>query len=320
MTRTPLPARFALLLFLAVLAGGCATTPGRSRESRVPLSDGAYLFVREAGPASGPLTIYLHGGPGGTIADGGYEMEEVLPGRRLVMYDQRGGGRSSPATPDTLTAARHVDDLEELRRHFGEDKISLIGLSWGSALAAMYAAKHPGHVERIVFLSPMPVAKIPFDAERWKSVGRLPPENVARRAELDRLMKDASGAELVRLCKERFSVGLYSRYVANPRSLERARRCLDDAQIRSLGIAPNNTVALLGDWDFRPMLRTLRMPALVIEGAQTITTLTSPREWAAVMPNARLLLIDSAGHANWLDQPEKFAQAVGMFLDGRFPE
>jgi proline iminopeptidase len=286
----------------------------------VALSDGAHLFVREAGPASGPLTIYLHGGPGGTMTDGGYEMEELLPGRRLVMYDQRGGGRSDPAAPATLTAARHVEDLEELRRHLGEEKVSLIGLSWGSALAAMYAAKYPRHVARIVFLSPMPVAKVPFDAERWKSVGRLPPENATRRAELERAMERASGAELVRLCKERFALGLYARYVADPRSLERARRCLDDAQIRSVRIARNNTMAMLGDWDYRPMLATLAMPALVIEGAQTITTLTSPREWAAAMPNARLLLFESAGHANWLDQPGKFSRAVGTFLDGRFPE
>ena len=315
----PRRVKSGFLIAILVAAGGCVTTRDQARESYVTTADGTRLFVREAGPVSGPMTIYLHGGPGGQIADGGYELEALLPKRRLVMYDQRGGGRSDRTDPATLTAAQHVADLEELRNHFGEAKVSLIGLSWGSALAAMYAAKYPDRVERIIFLSPMPVAKEPFDRERRQSVGSSPPENARRRAELAEAMKGAAGEELIRLCKEHFAQGMYSRYVVDRRSLERARRCLNDVQIRSLGIAPNNTIAMLGDWDYRPLLRTLHMPALVVEGAQTITTLASPREWAAALPNGRLLLIESAGHANWLDQPVIFADAVGAFLDGNFP-
>ena len=309
---------FALLL--AVLCGGCRSAlPAAAAESYFTTADGVKLFVRTTGPATGPVTFYLHGGPGAQMGDGGYEMEELLRDRRLVLYDQRGGGRSDRPDPAGITAARHVEDLEELRRHFGHERISLIGLSWGSALAAMYAARYPQHVERIVFLSPMPVAKVPFDEERSRSVGRLPADRVARREELTKAMETASGTELIRLCKERFAQSNYSRYVVRPESLDRARRCLHDAQIRSLGVTPNQIIAMLGDWDFRPLLRTLQMPALVIEGAQTVTTLASPREWAAALPNGRLLLIESAGHANWLDQPDEFRQAVGTFLDGRFP-
>ena len=312
--------RTSFLFVILLELTSCVTLPDQQpRESYFTTADGTRLFVRATGPSTGPLTIYLHGGPGGQIADGGYEIEALLPNRRLVMYDQRGGGRSDRADPSTLTAARHVEDLEELRNHLGESRVSLVGLSWGSALAAMYSAEYPQHVARIVFVSPMPVAKVPFDEERRLSVGSLPPENAQRREELTQQMEGASGAELILLCKERFAIGLYSRYVSNARALERARRCLNDEQIRSLGITRNNTVAMLGDWDYRPLLRTLKMPALVIEGAQTVTTLTSPREWAASLPNGRLLLIESAGHANWLDQPATFARAVGSFLDGRFP-
>ena len=162
----PRATRFAVAVLVALACACRSSTPQEPRETYVTLADGMRLFVRQTGPLSGPVTFFLHGGPGGQITDGGYEMEEMLPGRRLVMYDQRGGGRSGHAEPAALTAARHVEDLEELRQHIGADRIAIIGLSWGSTLAAMYADKYPQHVERIVFLSPMTVAKVPFDAER----------------------------------------------------------------------------------------------------------------------------------------------------------
>lgn len=310
----------AVIAVLAVVSAGCRSMSlPAPRESFLTTSDGARLFVRATGPSSGPVTIYLHGGPGGQITDGGYEMEGLLPNRRLIMYDQRGGGRSDRRPPETLTAARHVEDLEELRRHVGAERVSLIGLSWGSALAAMYAAKYPQRVERVVFLSPMPVARIPFDKERSDSVGQLPPEQARRRQELTKAMETASGEDLTRLCRERFAIGNYARYVFDPAALGRARRCVNEEQIRASGLTPNQTIAMLGDWDFRPLLRTLSIPALVIEGAETVTTLTSPREWAAALPMGRLLLIERAGHANWLDQPQHFQRAVETFLDGSFP-
>ncbi|HEX8151494.1 MAG TPA: alpha/beta fold hydrolase, partial [Thermoanaerobaculia bacterium] len=128
-----LPRLIALLLL-----AGCATASVPA-ESYLTTSDGVRLFLRRVG--NGPQTVvYLHGGPGAQIADGGYEMDALARGRTIVMYDQRGGGRSDmPADAKLYTVARHVEDVEEVRRHLGVDRVSIIGLSWGSALAALYA-------------------------------------------------------------------------------------------------------------------------------------------------------------------------------------
>ena len=303
-----------MLLILLTACASTQTAPrSQARESFVTLSDGVRLFVRTTPGTRGNPVVFLHGGPGGSITDGGYEMEELFPERRWVMYDQRGGGRST-ADLSTITAAQHVEDLEQLRRALGIERFSIVGLSWGSALAALYASKYPDHVERIVFLSPMPLAAKPFAEERRAATNRA--EVAAKRQEINQRMKTASGDELIALCKERFANG-YGLYVAHSESLDRAHRCDGVERIdRGDSEGGYRTMQSLGDWDFRDALRTLKMPALLIEGAQSKVPLTSIRAWAETLPNARLLLIEDAGHANWLDQPDVFRREVAAFLDG----
>jgi proline-specific peptidase len=302
----------SLILFL--IACATSTPPPPASESYVTTADGVRLFVRTTDGTGTPV-VFLHGGPGASITDGGYEMEELLPERRWIMYDQRGGGRSPVADPATVTAAQHVEDLEQLRRHFGHQRISIVGLSWGSALAAMYAAKHPQHVERIVFLSPMPAAMKPFAEERHAAMAEYRAPNEKRRQELQERLNAATGDEAIALCRERFAMN-YGEYVVRPESLQRGRRCDTVDRINRGGTpAGQSTMKSLGEWDFRPSLRTLTVPALVIEGAQSRVPLSSARAWAEALPKGRLLLIEDAGHANWLDQPEKFRAAVREFLD-----
>jgi pimeloyl-ACP methyl ester carboxylesterase len=76
----------------------------------------------------------------------------------------------------------------------------------------------------------------------------------------------------------------------------------------------------LGDFDFRPTLRRITVPALVIEGAKTIVPLDSTREWAKAASDRRLLLIPDAGHANYVDQREAVLGAIQVFLRGVWPD
>ncbi|MBV8516605.1 MAG: alpha/beta fold hydrolase [Acidobacteria bacterium] len=309
-----------VLALLLVAYAARAAAPPRVLESFITTSDGVRLFVRRVG--SGPQTVvYLHGGPGGHMADAGYAMEPLAANRTLVLYDQRGSGRSDLVSdPKKLTAARHVADLEELRQQLKMERMSLIGFSWGSGLAALYASKYPKRVERILFLSPMPPAKS-FDAERTAAMRRsLGPAGITRRGEIASKMRHASDAEVIELCRQRVDL-IYHAYVAHPESLRRSRDRCDSsaAAIRNARVVLFLTLQSLAEWDFRPLLKSLAVPALVVEGAKTTVPLDATREWARVVPRARLLLIPDAGHANWLDQPEAFRAAAETFLRGEFP-
>ncbi|HEY0160879.1 MAG TPA: alpha/beta fold hydrolase [Thermoanaerobaculia bacterium] len=309
----------SLPILAILLMAACATSSPPAppaNESFVTMDDGVRLFVRTTTGTTGGPVVFLHGGPGGSMADGGYEMEELLPERRWILYDQRGSGRSDRPDPSTITAARHAEDLEQIRRALGHERITIVGLSWGSALAAMYAEKYPQRVERVVFLSPMPLALKPFAEERFAATSKQWETDAPRRAEVLDRMKTATGRELLALCRERFVID-YGAYVVRPESLERARRCERAERIDLDGTpAGIRTMESLGeDWDFRPALRTLPVPALVIEGAQSKVPLSTARAWAEALPHGRLLLIEDAGHANWLDRPEAFRAAVREFLD-----
>src|SRR5688572_13583463 len=158
-------------------------------------ADGVRLFYRKVGKGKNTV-VFLHGGPGLGIGDGGYDMEPLARNRVLLMFDQRGSGRSEVVTdPKLLTVEYQVRDLEEFRQHFGLKRMSLVGLSWGTGLAALYAAAHPDRVERLLLVSPMPPAKFPFWERRTARINALiGPASVSRLSEIRQLLPKAGDA------------------------------------------------------------------------------------------------------------------------------
>ena len=126
----------------------------------VTVSDGARLFYRTSGhPGPGVDTlIAIHGGPGldlGTI----YNDLALMFGDRhvVIYYDQRGGGRSElPADTTRLFAARQIQDLDDVRKHFGLQRVTLVAHSYGPLLAGSYAIAHPANVKKMIFFGPVP--------------------------------------------------------------------------------------------------------------------------------------------------------------------
>lgn len=306
----------------------------RQAKTSVPVSegyftgaDGVRLFYRKVGRGKN-VVVFLHGGPGGSINDGGYDMEPLAKNRTLIMYDQRGGGRSELITdPSLLTASYHLRDLEALRQHFGIERMTIIGLSWGAGLATLYASRHPERVERMLLVSPMAPTRT-FNLKRWENISALiGKDGLARLAEIRRQMAKASDKEVVALCRERFSI-MGRPYFFNPAAAgrERGDLCSDPpAAIRNNYLLFDATMAsmvtLLGeDRDFRPLLAKLRMPVLVVEGGKTNVPLDATRVWAVSLSNGRLLLIPNAGHFNYLDRPDIFFPAAEHFLRGKFPK
>ena len=308
----------------ALILGSPLPSPPPAVEGYFPGDGGVRLFHRKVG--TGPkAVVFLHGGPGANFRGTGDYIEPLAGAdRAVVLYDQRGSGLSNLVTdPALLTAEHHVRDLEALRVHLGVQRMTLIGLSWGAGLAALYTASHPGRVERLVLVSPMAPAKKPFWNERLAKLGALRGEAAsARRSEMLAKLPGATDEETAALCRE-LSDDTFRLYFLHPtpeKLAHAALRCqIPPAAIRNRPVVEAATFASLGDWDFRPKLERVSVPALVVEGRRTKVPLDATREWAVVMPNARLLLIPEAGHEAFVEQPAAFTAAVKQFLGGRFP-
>lgn len=118
------------------------------------VGDGQQIYWETSGNPAGKPVVFVHGGPGGgTSAE---QRRFFDPARyRIVLFDQRGCGRSRPHIADGAdlsvnTTSHLIADMEALRTHLGIDRWQVFGGSWGSTLGLAYAQAHPEQVTELV--------------------------------------------------------------------------------------------------------------------------------------------------------------------------
>lgn len=116
----------------------------------LPVSDTHQLWVGEYGNAKGLPVVFLHGGPGSGCEK--FHTRFFDPEKyRIILFDQRGSGRSTPhACLEDNTTQALVDDIEILRKHLNIDQWVVFGGSWGSTLGLAYAEQYPKRVLGLV--------------------------------------------------------------------------------------------------------------------------------------------------------------------------
>ena len=122
----------------------------------LPLGGGHVMYWEEAGNPDGLPVLFLHGGPGAGCTPA-YRRFFDPAAYRILLFDQRGAGRSTPGAETQSNTMQHlIRDIETLRRHLSVDRWLVFGGSWGSTLALAYGEAHPerclGFVLRGVFL------------------------------------------------------------------------------------------------------------------------------------------------------------------------
>jgi len=114
------------------------------------VGDGHEVYVEQCGNPDGLPVVVLHGGPGGGCSP---YMRRFFDPKiyRIVLFDQRGCGRSVPhASVEANTTWHLIDDIEQIRQTFGIDQWIVFGGSWGATLALAYAQSHPERALHLV--------------------------------------------------------------------------------------------------------------------------------------------------------------------------
>ncbi|MDE2668530.1 MAG: alpha/beta fold hydrolase [Chloroflexota bacterium] len=271
--------------------------------------NGVALWTATQG--AGPPVVLCHGGPG--IYDYLEPVAAMLEDLATVhRYDQRGCGRSDDRRP--YDVATFIDDLDALRAHWGYEAWTVLGHSWGAALALLYAARCPERTERLVYISGTGIDPAWHDEYRSAREVKL---QTAERDRLRRLEEERTvviGADLDRLNAERATLLEATEYYDATRFEELPR--YDRFPVNyTLNAALNAEMNGLEDSGALPaQVARIAASTLVLDGEGDPRPRWARAQVADLIPDARHLTIERAGHDPWVEQPDVTAAALRGFL------
>lgn len=138
-------------------------TPKPFNEGYLPEQDGHKVYFAEYGNPDGEVIVFLHGGPGSKSGAKHAARFDLLE-YRVVLFDQRGCGKSEPlGGVEENTTQKLVSDIERLRETLGFEKWFVCGSSWGSALALVYAQMHSDRVKGLLLSAIFQADKMSMD-------------------------------------------------------------------------------------------------------------------------------------------------------------
>lgn len=281
-------------------------------ESFVTCPDGTRLFVRRSG--SGDDVIL--------VPNGLYYVDDLAttaPEATWIAFDLRHRGRSQSPDLDSGRDAgieQDVEDIESLRAAFELRSLRLIGHSYVASVAALYAMRHPGHVERLVMISPP--APDPTNAAAADPPDGVVTDVMARLGAL----QQAPPSDPVARCRA-FWDAIRRLYVYREEHAPRIDwgRCELPQERAFLRRWTEVVEPSLRRWRPGPVdFAALTRPVLVVHGEfDRSAPIGGGVDWCKYLPSAWLLRVPESAHAPWLEAPDIVLPALTEFLSGSVP-
>lgn len=282
-------------------------------EEMIEVGDGHSLYLEQSGSVEGIPVLFVHGGPGA-----GCEARHRRffdPNHyRIILFDQRGAGRSTPhAALEHNTTQHLIADIEKIREHLGIKQWVLFGGSWGSTLALLYAEAHPERVLGLILRGIFLCRQKEIDWFYQDGTSRLFPDYWADfihpipEAERDNLLaahyKRLTGAdELARMA----SAKAWSIWEGRTSNLHTKREIVDyfaDPHV-ALALARIEAHYFMNDSFLKPdqilneAERLKDIPGFIIHGRyDVICPLENAFDLSARWPLAELEIVPDAGHS-----------------------
>jgi len=255
-----------------------------------------------------PLVL-MHGGPGADL----YTLMSLKPCAdqfTLVFYDHRCNGRSEGAEVTTMTMENLTADADALRQALGFEKWAVLGHSFGGNVALEYALRYPQSLSHLILVN----SGADF---RWPRENA--PEVLANRG---------YSSELVELARRHFNGQfepneMFSNLMKLGKAYSPSIRPWQIPHMIAMGLRTKlqpealifGETQVLRNWTVMDRLGEIEVPTLVVAGREDfIYPPEHQEELAAAIPNARLVLIDRAGHNPHDEQPVEVIEAVKSFM------
>jgi proline iminopeptidase len=280
----------------------------------LPVSPVHTLYYEQCGNPEGQPVVFLHGGPGGGIVPD-YRRYFDPEAYRIVLFDQRGAGQSTPhANLEDNTTWDLVADIERLREHLGVESWMVFGGSWGSTLALAYAQTHPQRARQLVlrgiflcrpkeiqwFYQEGASAIYP---DVWEEYLKVIPENERHDMLTAYYRRLTSEDEAVRLEAARaWSIweGSTSKLLPDPSLIEHfgaTHMALALARIECHYFM-NNAFFETDNYLIENVDKIRRIPAVIVQGRyDVVCPMMSAWELHRAWPEAELQVIPDAGHS-----------------------
>ena len=281
------------------------------RESGFTTTTSTPLYWVAYGPPDAEKLLVLHGGPG---ADHAYLLPQMLhlaEKYNVILYDQRGGGKSKSDEHEPVTIDTHVADLDAIIKEFELDAPSIVAYSFGGMISLYYCVEAKTNPElrqpaRMALIDPAPLRmdfRKQFEAEFSKRQNG--PAVQAMRDELAASgLRESDPAEYRQRVFELAVAG----YFADPRN---ARNL---TPFRITGRVQQSVWESIGaDYDLLSRLSPMDFPVLVVHGRDDPIPAASSIEGAKAM-NAQIVLLDACGHVPYVEQPGPLFSVLDEFL------
>ncbi len=302
--RAPLSALASLLFCVGAISPARAAHEENGKTFDGP---GGKIYYEIFGTGTGTPLVMVNGGPGfdHLYFHTSSAWEKLAENRRIMFYDQRGNGRSSPLKPgQSCTLADQIDDLDALRAHLGIEKMDLLGGSWGGFLSMAYSARHPDRISHLILVDSA--------APKWTDTiflfDKVFPETVERQAGLAYAIEFGDKPADDENIREYLSMIFYS-----PEKREAALKLLTPGSYtKAVYEAVTRDVAR---FDLNPEIRKFRFPTLVITGRydMNVAPLVAYQIHKAI-PGSQFAVFEKSSHLPFTEEPEAFARTVEEFL------
>jgi proline iminopeptidase len=294
------------------------------------MEEGTLLRHFEHG--QGRPVLVVHGGPGIPPYQSWKGLKKLDQDFRFVYYHQRGCGESTRPvdrfeSQDYLQNMQTLDkelgmnvqisDIERIRIILNQEKLILIGHSFGGFMATLYALEFPDRVDRMVLISPAEMLHLPSEQGGVDQLRRYLSEEMQK--------------EYADFLARYFDFGtIFTKSDEDLAALNAGFGRFYEAALKAKGIdLPAEMFQIKGSggwsvyalyfslgqqWDYREKIKTIEVPTLVIHGARDVYSEKTSQEYADLLPNGKLTVLDEASHFAFEESPDAFSALLGAFL------